>query len=264
MHKMIVPFAALGNIPQPTEESPIAIKVAVLVHTSVIPPLPPNTMNKTIVLIAVRGHMRRIVAHLIAQFVVPVNIRRTPEETPIAIKVAVLAHTSVIPPLPPNTMSKTIVLIAVLEHMHRILVHLIAQFVVRANIRRTTEESPIAIKVAVLAHTSVIPPLPPNTMSKTIVPFAVLVNIQSLLEEQTIAIFVLPAHTSLIPPPQPNTIKKTIVPFAALENIPQPTEEPPIVIKVAVLAHTSVIPPPQLNMMGKTIVSFAKKQHFPA
>jgi len=211
-------FAVRANTRWTPEEPPIAIKDAVLVHTSVIPPLPPNTMGKMTVLFAVLGHMHQILVHLSAQFVVPVNIRRAPEKPPIAIKVAVLAHTSVIPPPPPNTMNKTIVLIAVRGHMRRILVHLSAQFVVLANIRRAQEESPIAIKVAVLVHTLVIPLLPPNTMNKMIVPFAALVNIRQTTGEPPIVIFAWLAHTSVIPPPPPSTMEKTTVLIASKES----------------------------------------------
>jgi len=53
----------------------------------------------------------------------------------------------------------------------------IVMFAVLANIQQTPEEQPIAIKVALLVRTSVIQPLQRNTIKKTIVPFAVLVNI---------------------------------------------------------------------------------------
>ena len=42
------------------------------------------------------------------------------------------------------------------------------QFAVRTNIQPPSEEQLIAIKVALLARTSVIPLLPPNTMKKVI------------------------------------------------------------------------------------------------
>jgi len=105
---------------------------------------------------------------------------------------------------------------------------------VRVNIRQKQEEPPIAIKVALLVHTSAIPPPHPNTIKHPIVPFAVLVDIRIQLEEPPIAIFALEAQTFVIPPTQPNTIKLTIVPFAVLAHIQHRLAQPNALVAVSV------------------------------
>jgi hypothetical protein len=125
---------------------------------------------------------------------------------------------------------------------------------VLANIRQPTEEPPIATKVALPARTSVTPPMQPNTITLTIVPFAVRVPIRQPPEDKPIVTKVaLPARISVTPPLQQNTIILTIAKFAMLVNIQQPSEEPPFAI-VAVLVRTSVIPIMQPNTTKKSIV----------
>ena len=114
---------------------------------------------------------------------------------------------------------------------------------VQANIRRTLEEPPIVINIALPVHTSVIPPTQANTTIKTIVPCAVWANIRRTLDEPPIASFAALVHTSEIPIMQPNTTKKTIVKFAVPVNIQRTPEEPPTAIRIAVPARISVILP---------------------
>jgi hypothetical protein len=133
---LIVPFAAPVNIRQPLEEPLIAIKVALLAHSSVIPPLQPNTMNNAI-----------------AKFAVLVNIRQPAEEPPNAMKIALLARTSVIPLPQANTMDKTTVLIVVLARTQHQVGLVIVQFAVPVNIRQQMEDPLIAMTAALLAST---------------------------------------------------------------------------------------------------------------
>jgi hypothetical protein len=95
---------------------------------------------------------------MIVPFAPRVHIQLTLEEPPIVTKVALLAHTSVILPLQPNTTMKTIAKIAMPVHSRHHLEQPPVQFAVLANIQTPPEEQTIAT-IAVLVHTSVI--LPP-------------------------------------------------------------------------------------------------------
>jgi len=87
-------------------------------------------------------------------------------------------------------------LLVILDRLHQTMT-LSVLFAVPANIRRPTEEPPIATKVVLLVRTKL--------QYNQFVPFAVLVNIRPPPEEQPIAIFAVPASTSVILPPQPIT-----------------------------------------------------------
>jgi len=87
-------------------------------------------------------------------------------------------------------------LLVILDRLHQTMT-LSVLFAVPVNIRRPTEEPPIATKVVLLVRTKL--------QYNQFVPFAVLVNIRPPPEEQPIAIFAVPASTSVILPPQPIT-----------------------------------------------------------
>jgi hypothetical protein len=122
------------------------------------------------------------------------------------------------------------------------------KFAVRVDIRHLLADQPIAI-CALPVRISVTPPLQQNTISLTIVPFAVLANIRQPPEDKPIVTKVaLPARILVTAPLQQNTITLTIVQFAVRVHIRLTLEEPPIAF-LALPAHISVILTQQSNTM---------------